>query len=322
MVACNSSASDLANDCPNNQERADNNRADRMTTPTKISAAGLGFALVTTICWGLNWPVTKYVLGQWPPLSARGLTGVAGGLVLALYAASRGISLHVARDQWFRLCVSAFLNVSLWMAVMGYALVFLPASEATVVAYTGALWTALFAWPLLGERMTVLRVVALLMAFGGLVLLFGGVEMSEGLAKLPGILLALGGAIGFAFGTIFLKKWPIQLPGATSAAWQIGLGCLPVALAGIIFERPDPAALTAGGWAAIVYMTLGQFCIAYMAWFAAVERLPASVAAIATMLVPVIAVTVSAVALGEPLGPAKVAALVLTVTGVALAARS
>ena len=69
-------------------------------------------------------------------------------------------------------------------------------------------------------------------------------------------------------------------------------------------------------------MTLGQFCIGYIAWFAALERLPASVAAIATMLVPVIGVTVSAVALGEPLGPAKVAALVLTVSGVALAARS
>ncbi len=143
------------------------------------------------------------------------------------------------------------------------------------------------------------------MAFAGLVLLFGGVEMSEGLAKLPGILLALGGAIGFAFGTIFLKKWPIQLPGATSAAWQIGLGCLPVALAGIIFERPDVAALNAGGWAAIVYMTLGQFCIAYVAWFAALERLPASVAAIATMLVPVIGVTVSAVGTGRAAGAGK-----------------
>jgi drug/metabolite transporter (DMT)-like permease len=293
-----------------------------MTVPSKISAAGLAFALVTSVGWGLNWPVTKYVLAQWPPLSARGLTGVAGALVLALYAVSRGISLHVPRHQWSRLCVSAVLNVSLWMAVMGYALVYLPASEATVVAYTAPIWTALIAWPLLGERMTLLRVVALFMAFAGLLMLFGGVEMSAGLAKLPGIVLALGGAIGFAFGTIFLKKWPIQLPGVPAAAWQIGLGCLPVALAGIVFEQPELTALNAGGWAALVYMTFGQFCIAYVAWFAALERLPASVASIATMLVPVIGVTVSAAALGEPLGPAKITALVLTVGGVALAARS
>ncbi len=72
----------------------------------------------------------------------------------------------------------------------------------------------------------------------------------------------------------------------------------------------------------MVYMTFGQFCIAYVCWFAALERLPASVAAIGTMLAPVIAVTVSAIALHEPLGLAQIAALVLTVGGVALAARS
>jgi drug/metabolite transporter (DMT)-like permease len=293
-----------------------------MTTTSKISAAGLGFALITTMCWGLNWPVTKYVLAQWPPLSARGLTGVVGALALAIYAVARGISLHVPRDQWFRVGVSAALNVSLWMAVMGVALVFLPASEAAVIAYTMPVWTALLAWPLLGERPTLMRIAALVMAFAGLVLLLGGNEMAASLAKLPGVLLALLGAIGFALGTIFLKKWPIQLPGATSAAWQIGIGCLPVALAGVVFERPDVAALDAGGWAALVYMTFVQFCIAYVAWFAALERLPASVAAITTILVPVIGVTVSAFALGEPLGPAKIAALVLTVAGVALAARS
>ena len=52
------------------------------------------------------------------------------------------------------------------------------------------------------------------------------------------------------------------------------------------------------------------------------ERLPASVAAIGTMLVPVIGVVVSAIALREPLGLSQTAALVFTVAGVALAARS
>lgn len=291
-------------------------------TTNRISAAGLAFLLVTSVGWGLNWPVTKYVLAQWPPLSARGWSGVAGGLALALYALAVGTSLKVPRDQWFRLCVSAFLNVTLWMAVMGYALVYLPASEATVIAYTMPVWTALLAWPMLGERMTLTRVVALAMAFAGLTLLLGGNEISASLAKLPGVALALGGAVGFALGTIFLKTWPIHLPKATSAAWQIFIGCLPVALAGLLFEAPQLSALNAGGWAAMGYMTFAQFCIAYVCWFAALERLPASVAAIGTILVPVIGVAVSAIALHEPLGAAKIAALALTVSGVALAARS
>jgi drug/metabolite transporter (DMT)-like permease len=291
-------------------------------SPQKISVAGLMFLLGTTIGWGLNWPVLKYVLAQFPPFSARGWTGVAGALALAAYALVRGISLRVPRDQWFRLVVFSILNVSLWMAVMGYALVYLPASEATVLAYTNPIFTALFAWPLLGERMTPTRVVALLLAFAGLVLLLGGNEMSAAMAKLPGVVLALIGSIGFAFGTIYLKKAPLKLPGATAAAWQIGIGCLPVALLGLIVEAPSLSALTPGGWAALVYMVLGQFCLGYVCWFAALERLPASIAAIGTMLVPVIGVTVAAVALNEPLGAAKIAALVLTITGVVLVARS
>ena len=259
---------------------------------------------------------------EWPPLSARGWTGVVGGLVLALYALARGDSLRVPRDQWPRLVVSAFLNVTLWMAVMGIALVYLPASEAAVIAYTMPIWTALLAWPLLGERLTISRIAALVMAFTGLAVLMGGNGLSHSLEQLPGILLALTGSVGFALGTIFLKKFPIGLPGATSAAWQIELGCLPIALLGLVFEHPSIAALTAGGWAAMAYMVFGQFCIAYVCWFAALERLPASVAAIGTMLVPVIGVLSAAFALGEPLGATKIAALALTVAGVALAARS
>jgi drug/metabolite transporter (DMT)-like permease len=208
------------------------------------------------------------------------------------------------------------------MAVMSYALLWLPASEAVVIAYTMPVWTALLAWPLLGERLTLLRVTALVMAFAGLASLFGGGGISASMAKLPGLLLALTGSIGFAVGTIFLKKKPIQLPGATSATWQIAIGSVPVALAGTIAEHPDVAALTSAGWLALGYMTFVGFCIAYVTWFAALDRLPASVAAIGTMLAPVIGVVVSAIALHEPLGPAQIAALVFTVAGVALAARS
>ncbi len=106
------------------------------------------------------------------------------------------ISLKVPRDQWIGLCISAFLNVSLWMAVMGYALVWLPASEAAVIAYTMPIWTALLAWPLLGERMTWLRaILALALAFAGLSALLGGNAMSRPILRnCPDILALLAGA--------------------------------------------------------------------------------------------------------------------------------
>jgi drug/metabolite transporter (DMT)-like permease len=288
----------------------------------RIAPAGLLFLTITSIAWGLNWPITKYVLSEWPPLPARGLTGVVGGLALAAYALLRGQSLRVPPGQRARVMISAFLNVTLWMAVMGLALLWLPASEAAVIAYTMPVWTALLAWPLLGERLTWLRVLALVVAFGGIAALMGGDGFAASLTKLPGILLALCGAVGFALGTIFLKRFPITLPGATSAAWQIGAGCLPVALIGLAFEQPSFSALSATGWACLTYMTFIQFCVAYVCWFAALERLPASVATIGTMAVPVIGVVVSAGLLHEPLGIGKISALLLTLAGVTLATRS
>lgn len=292
------------------------------TARPRIAPLGLLFVLITSVAWGLNWPSTKYLVSEWPPLPARGLAGLVGGAAIGVYAWLRGDSLVIPADQRLRLLISAFLNVTMWMAVMGFALLWLPASEASVIAYTMPVWTALLAWPLLGERLVPLRVIALVLAFAGLVVLFSGEGIDASLAKWPGVLLALLGAIAFALGTIFLKRYPLRLPGATSAAWQLVLGCLPVAVVGFALDQPSFARLTPLGWACMAYMTFVGLSIAYMAWFAALERLPASVAAIGTMLVPVIGVVASAVALNEPLGFVQVAALALTLAGVTLAARS
>jgi drug/metabolite transporter (DMT)-like permease len=288
----------------------------------RIAPAGLVFLAITSVGWGLNWPIMKHLLSEWPPLSARGWTGVAGGTVLAALALARGQSLVVPKDQWPRLLLSALLNVTIWMTLMGLGLLWLLASEAAVIAYTMPVWAALLAWPILGERMSPLRVLALLMAFAGITALMGGNGFAASLEKLPGIIMVLVGAFAFALGTIVAKRLPMSMPIITSSALQIGIGSVPVALAGLVFEHPRLNALSGAGWAMMAYMTLVQFCIAYVAWFAALERLPASVAAIGTLAVPVISVIAAAVALHEPLGIGQIAALLFTLLGVGLATRS
>ena len=290
-------------------------------TKARIAPAGLFFLAITSIGWGFNWPITKFLLSYLPPLTLRGTTGVVGASLLAVLALLRGQSLRVPRQLWGRLVLAAFLNVGCWMVLMGFALLFLPASEAALIAYTMPVWASLLAWPVLGERPTLLRTIALLMAFAGLASIMGGNGLSASMQKLPGIIMALCGAIGFAVGTVLAKRRPILLPPIPAAAWQIGIGCLPVAVAGLLIETTNVSAVTETGWALLVYSVVGQFCIAYVSWFAALARLPASVAAIGTMAVPVIGVVTSALALHEPLGPGQIAALIFTLAGVALATR-
>ena len=288
----------------------------------RILPAGFVFLAITSIGWGFTWPVLKYLLGELPPLTLRGSSGVVGAGLLALLAILRGQSLRVPAKLLPRLVVAATLNVACWMVLMGLALVWLPASEAVLIAYTMPIWASILAWPILGERPNLLRVISLAMAFAGLAAIMGGNGFAGSLQKLPGIIMALGGAFGFAVGTVLAKKLPLNLPPLSAAAWQIGIGCLPVALVGLLVEKSDVAALSHLGWILLVYATVIQFCVAYVSWFAALARLPASVAAIGTMAVPVIGVVTSAVALHEPLGIGQVAALIFTLAGVVLATRS
>jgi drug/metabolite transporter (DMT)-like permease len=170
------------------------------------------FLALTSVGWGFNWPITKYLLSELPPLTLRGGTGVFGAALLALLAILSGQSLRVPAKLWPRLLVAAVLNVACWMVLMGLALLWLPASEAALIAYTMPVWASILAWPILGERPNLLRVISLAMAFAGLAAIMGGNGFAASVGKLPGIVMALVGAFGFALGTVLAKKLPLNLP--------------------------------------------------------------------------------------------------------------
>src|SRR6202795_4862055 len=136
----------------------------------------------------------------------RGSTGVIGAGLLAGLPLISGQSLLGPPALWLRLVLAAMLNVACWMTLMGLALLWLPASEGALTAYTMPIWASILAWPILGERPNLLRVISLLMAFAGLAAIMGGNGFAASMAKLPGIIMALCGAIGFAVGTVLGKK--------------------------------------------------------------------------------------------------------------------
>src|SRR3954451_22805929 len=235
----------------NRQGAADSHSDDFPMTDSRppaarapITPAGLMFLAITSVGWGFNWPVTKYLLSELPPLTLRGSTGVIGAALLALLAVMAGQSMKVPRAIWPRLILAGVLNVTAWMVLMGLGLLWLRASEAALIAYTMPVLASLLAWPVLGERPTVLRTLALVLAFAGLSAIMSGNGVDASMAKLPGILMVLGGSMCFALGTVLAKKLPITLPPFSAAAWQIGIGCVPILIAGLAIERADVNAIT------------------------------------------------------------------------------
>src|SRR5947199_4492006 len=109
-------------------------------------------------------------------------------------------------------------------------------------------WAWMLAWPILGDRPNLLRVISRVMASAGLSAIMGGNGLAASMEKLPGILMALGGAVGFAFGTVLAKKLPLNLPPLSAAAWQIAIGCLPITIIGLLIEKTDIGAVSHLGW--------------------------------------------------------------------------
>lgn len=263
----------------------------------------------------------KLLLAEVPPFSMRVACAVVGVSLLSAIALRRGEAMGVPRRLWPRLLVASVLNVTAWMGLASFSLLWLAAAEATIVCYTMPVWASLFAWGLLGERITGRRVVALAMGLAGLLVLVLGRGVDVGLAKLPGVAVALTAAVLFSLGTVVGKRWPLALPPATSAAWQMAIGCAPLLVGAVLVERFDPASFSTRTWWLLLYGGIGPLGLCYLAWFAALKRLPASAAAAGTLLTPVVGVISAAAFLGEPLGLREVLALSLTISGVVLAIR-
>lgn len=283
---------------------------------------GLMFLLLVSAGWGFNWVVMKNLIAQWPPLTSRGSAGIVGALGLLAVAMLSGQRLAVERRYWLRLIRASLLNVTAWMGIGGITLIWLTAGEAAIVAYTMPAWAALLAYLIIGERFTWTKAVALALGIAGVIILFSGHSLTFGLGKVWGILAALGAAIGFAIGTVLMKRDPLPLPPLVSTAWQLLLGCIPMLLAGFVFESARVSDLDALGWASLVWFGFITLGACYLFWFAALRRLPAGVAAIGTFLVPVIGVLAGAAILGEPFGWRELIALCCTGVGILLATRA
>ena len=273
---------------------------------------------ITAFGWGVNWPFMKLLLRELPPLSGRGVAGVTAALILAVVALGRRERLSVPREAIPRLLFATFTNVIAWMGFGTVSMKWVSVGEGALLIYTMPIWATLLAWPLLGTRPTFRNLLALCLGIVGIVILFGGAGFSFTPEKIAGASLALAAAILFALGNI-LNRAPIPVPPVALVAWQVGLGCLAMLVAGLLFEKPDFHAVSFRGWAVMAYMTIIPMGVCYLTWFETLRRLPATTASTGMLLVPIIGVVSAALIVGEPLGLREVLAMAFTLGGVTLA---
>jgi drug/metabolite transporter (DMT)-like permease len=220
------------------------------------------------------------------------------------------------------LLVSLF-NITGWHLFSAYAVLHTGSGRAAIIGYTMPLWASLLSIWVLRTRPTGRQGAALVLGMGALALLVAQ-DLGVAGATPTGALLMLGAAICWAIGTVLVKKFAWDGLAVTAlTGWQQLLGGLPILVGWWLLEPvPDLAALSLPEALGLVYLVFVATVFCHAAYFKLLSLMPAHIAAISVLPVPVVGVVSSALLLGEPVGPAEVAALALVVGGLFLLIRS
>ena len=290
--------------------------ASRHLSPAGLPIAGFALLAAVTVLWGVNWPTMKVVLGELSPWWFRTICLVTGGAALLVISGLSGNRVRVpASDQkWLVLC--SVFNMVGWHLFSALGLTLVAAGRASIIAFTMPVWAALFAIPVLRERVSLAVFAGLALGMAGLAILIGHDMAVVGAAPI-GSLFMLGAAVSWGLGTVLFKRFDWQTPVASVVGWQLLLASIPVAVGALMLEPlPDLAGLSAPALFAFAYVLVFPMVFCQWAYFKIVNMFPAVYAAIGVLAVPVVGVFSSQLLLGEPVGWRETAALVLVCSSI------
>ena len=276
-----------------------------------LPGTGLILLLSLGLFWGLNWPAMKIGLGEITVWWFRAMSVTAGGLGLLAISALAGQRLIPNRSEIRPMLLCTLFAIMGWHLFTGYGVSMMPAGRASIIAYTMPVWAAALAPWMLGERVTGYLVAGLALGVAGLAILIGPDLAVLGAAPL-GAMFMLAAAITWAIGTMMFKMFTWSSPTGTVVGWQLTFGAIPITIGALASEPvPDPTLWSTEVWIAMTYLFTLPMVFCQWAYFYVVKIMPASVAAIGTLLVPVVGLLSSALVLGEPLGWQEITAMLL-----------
>jgi drug/metabolite transporter (DMT)-like permease len=278
---------------------------------------GVVLLALLSLFWGLNWPAMKLVLAEMPVWTFRALCLVIGGAGLLATAALLGQRVRLLPGEIRPVFVCCLFNMIGWHLLSGYGISLIEAGRAAIIGYTMPLWAAVLGPLMLSERLTADRLVGLALGTAGLLVLL--TEDLGALGRSPlGTLAMLGAAFTWALGLVLTKGYRLSLPVLSFAGWQLAFASPFVVAGALAIEGWPSFALSTDAWLALIYAIVVAMLFCHWLWFSIVALLPAVLASIGTLGIPVVGLLSSALLLGEPLGWRQFLALALVAAGLAV----
>lgn len=254
-------------------------------------------ALIALILiWGASWPINKLAVPYAPPLLYAGQRALLGGILLTVIIWKTREKVNW-QGNWQKYCIGAFFNTILFFGLQTAGLLYLPSGLFSVLVYFQPILLGLFAWLLLGESLSPVKILGLFLGFVGV-----AVVSVDGLTvhvSVIGVTLGLLTAVSWAFGVIYVKKiskevdayWMVALQCILGGAFLLGTGSVFESWSAIEWNRHYLSGLSFGA-------TIG-IPLAYILYYSLVNAGEASKVGSYTFLIPIVAVLLGVLFLGE-----------------------
>jgi drug/metabolite transporter (DMT)-like permease len=273
--------------------------------------------------WGGNMVSVKISNQGIPPIAAATGRSIIAAALLWLYARSKGEKVLFPRGDLQHAAVIGIL-FGLEFILLYWGASFTDASRGIIFLYAQPFWTALGAHFLLpGDRLTPVKVAGLILAFAGLLSVYGARSTTLGPQHWLGDLMELGAGVSWALTTIYVKKIleNRDLTHYQTLFAQFSFSIPLMAAAWLLFERSGALLLTPPVVGAFAYQCLLVAFFSYLFWFWMIHRFSVSRLAAFTFLAPLFGVILSGLVLRESIPLLLWIGLVLVAAGIYLVNR-
>ena len=276
-----------------------------MQAAARRSGAIDGFAVAVmtglTLSWGLNGVAAKLSNTGYDPIFLALVRSAVGGALVFLWCRWRGVRLF-ERDGTLLPGLLAGLLFAVEFMLIFVGLDYTSAARSTLLVNTMPFWTLIAAHFMLGETITARKLAGLLLAFGGLMLIFSDKLSQPGPDALIGDLMNLGAGIAWAATIIVIKKSRLAKAGAEKLLlYQLGVSVIAAAVL-MPFSGEAIRDANAVATGALIFQSVYIVAFTYALWFWMLRHYPASGLASFTFLTPAFGVLFAGLILDEPMG--------------------
>lgn len=174
----------------------------------------------------------------------------------------------------------------------------MPAGLFSSIVFLQPVLLGIFSWIWLGESMYGLKILGLILGFSGVAVISAG--GLSGHISIVGILLALGSALTWAFGTMYVKKvgdavdsiWLVTLQLIIGGLFMTGVGSGVESWSSIVWNLPYILCL--------LFLSIFVIAIGWLIFFMLIGSGEASQVASYTFLIPLISILISTLFFHEP----------------------